>query len=154
MDIHFVSPQWEGNDTFSEFTHVSSHLEAKEVGESIARGKPFATYPAGISGSGRRPTMAGAIIENLSGRKLGILIGFLMICQIACFLVGGLIGKSRPRTRRNKGTRRNQPRFRSLFRKNGLRVTLSRLTPWFLRVCLSSEGGVRGGRVSVFEVSE
>ncbi|XP_042890065.1 protein wntless-like [Penaeus japonicus] len=35
--------------------------------------------------------MAGAIIENLSGRKLGILIGFLMICQIVCFLVGGLI---------------------------------------------------------------
>ncbi|XP_047493046.1 protein wntless-like isoform X1 [Penaeus chinensis] len=38
--------------------------------------------------------MAGAIIENLSGRKLGILIGFLMICQIACFLVGGLIAPS------------------------------------------------------------
>lgn len=35
--------------------------------------------------------MAGAIIENLSGRKLGILIGFLMICQFLCFLVGGLI---------------------------------------------------------------
>ncbi|XP_064087800.1 protein wntless-like [Macrobrachium nipponense] len=35
--------------------------------------------------------MAGAIIENLSGKKLGILIGILMICQFLCFLVGGLI---------------------------------------------------------------
>ncbi|KAK7070762.1 B9 domain-containing protein 1 [Halocaridina rubra] len=35
--------------------------------------------------------MGGAIIENLSGRKLGILIGFLMVCQFVCFLVGGLI---------------------------------------------------------------
>lgn len=35
--------------------------------------------------------MAGAIIENLSGKKLGILIGFLMVCQFVCFLVGGLI---------------------------------------------------------------
>ena len=37
--------------------------------------------------------MAGSIIENLSGRKLAILIGFLSVCQLACFLVGGLIGK-------------------------------------------------------------
>ncbi|KAK8746066.1 hypothetical protein OTU49_017247 [Cherax quadricarinatus] len=35
--------------------------------------------------------MAGAIIENLSGRKLGVLIVFLMICQVVCFLVGALI---------------------------------------------------------------
>ncbi|XP_045138085.1 protein wntless-like isoform X2 [Portunus trituberculatus] len=35
--------------------------------------------------------MAGAIIENLSGRKLGILIVFLMLCQVVCFLVGALI---------------------------------------------------------------
>ncbi|XP_076042789.1 protein wntless-like isoform X2 [Oratosquilla oratoria] len=35
--------------------------------------------------------MAGAIIENLSGRKLSILIGGLMLCQLVCFLVGGLI---------------------------------------------------------------
>lgn len=37
--------------------------------------------------------MAGAIIENLSGRKLGILIVFLMSCQVVCFLVGALIGE-------------------------------------------------------------
>lgn len=35
--------------------------------------------------------MAGAIIENLSGRKLAVLISILMICQFVCFLVGGLI---------------------------------------------------------------
>ncbi|KAK4316507.1 hypothetical protein Pmani_012363 [Petrolisthes manimaculis] len=35
--------------------------------------------------------MAGAIIENLSGRKLGILIMFLLLCQVVCFLVGALI---------------------------------------------------------------
>lgn len=35
--------------------------------------------------------MAGAIIENLSGRKLGVLIVFLMVCQAVCFLVGALI---------------------------------------------------------------
>lgn len=43
--------------------------------------------------------MAGAIIENLSGRKLGILIVFLMLCQVVCFLVGALIGEE------TKGTR-------------------------------------------------
>ncbi|RXG68953.1 Protein wntless [Armadillidium vulgare] len=36
--------------------------------------------------------MAGSIIENLSGRKLSILISLLMICQLLCFLIGGLIG--------------------------------------------------------------
>lgn len=35
--------------------------------------------------------MAGAIIENLSGRKLGVLIMFLLLCQVVCFLVGALI---------------------------------------------------------------
>ncbi|CAL4066570.1 unnamed protein product, partial [Meganyctiphanes norvegica] len=35
--------------------------------------------------------MTGAIIENLSGRKLAVLISILMICQFVCFLVGGLI---------------------------------------------------------------
>lgn len=37
--------------------------------------------------------MAGAIIENLSGRKLFVLISILMLCQLACFLIGGLIGE-------------------------------------------------------------
>ncbi|XP_049846271.1 protein wntless [Schistocerca gregaria] len=35
--------------------------------------------------------MAGAILENLSGRKLTILICFLMLCQVICFLIGGLV---------------------------------------------------------------
>ncbi|XP_018007690.1 protein wntless isoform X2 [Hyalella azteca] len=35
--------------------------------------------------------MGGAIIENLSGRKLSVLIALLMICQLCCFLLGGLI---------------------------------------------------------------
>lgn len=35
--------------------------------------------------------MAGAILENLSGRKLSVLIGVLLLCQIVCFLIGGLV---------------------------------------------------------------
>lgn len=35
--------------------------------------------------------MTGTIIENLSGRKLAILVSFLMICQLTCFLIGGLV---------------------------------------------------------------
>lgn len=35
--------------------------------------------------------MSGTILENLSGRKLAILVSCLLICQIICFLVGGLI---------------------------------------------------------------
>ncbi|XP_055314054.1 protein wntless [Sitodiplosis mosellana] len=35
--------------------------------------------------------MAGTILENLSGRKLGILVGTLLVCQVICFLIGGLI---------------------------------------------------------------
>lgn len=35
--------------------------------------------------------MPGAIIENLSGRKLAILVVILLICQFSCFLIGGLI---------------------------------------------------------------
>lgn len=35
--------------------------------------------------------MAGAILENLSGRKLSVLISVLLICQAVCFLIGGLI---------------------------------------------------------------
>lgn len=37
--------------------------------------------------------MSGTILENLSGRKLGIIIGGLLVLQIVCFLIGGLIGK-------------------------------------------------------------
>lgn len=34
--------------------------------------------------------MPGTVLENLSGRKLSILVGILLICQVVCFLVGGL----------------------------------------------------------------
>lgn len=36
--------------------------------------------------------MAGTILENLSGKKLSILVGTLLICQLVCFLIGGLVG--------------------------------------------------------------
>lgn len=39
-------------------------------------------------------TMAGTILENLSAKKLTILVSALMVCQLVCFLIGGLIGKS------------------------------------------------------------
>lgn len=35
--------------------------------------------------------MPGTILENLSGRKLTILVCALLVCQVICFLVGGLI---------------------------------------------------------------
>ncbi|XP_075219364.1 wnt ligand secretion mediator [Lycorma delicatula] len=35
--------------------------------------------------------MPGAIIENLSGRKLAVLVIILLICQFTCFMIGGLI---------------------------------------------------------------
>lgn len=35
--------------------------------------------------------MTGTIIENLSGRKLAVLVSFLLLCQLACFLIGGLV---------------------------------------------------------------
>ncbi|XP_031626580.1 protein wntless [Contarinia nasturtii] len=35
--------------------------------------------------------MAGTILENLSGKKLSILVGTLLVCQVICFLIGGLI---------------------------------------------------------------
>lgn len=38
--------------------------------------------------------MAGTILENLSGRKLTILVSFLLFCQLVCFLIGGLVGKN------------------------------------------------------------
>ena len=38
--------------------------------------------------------MAGAIIENMSGRKLAILGAVLVLCQILSFLVGALFAPS------------------------------------------------------------
>jgi len=35
--------------------------------------------------------MPGAILENLSGRKLIVLVSVLLIGQVICFLVGGLV---------------------------------------------------------------
>lgn len=32
--------------------------------------------------------MSGTILENLSGRKLSVLVIILLTCQLACFLVG------------------------------------------------------------------
>lgn len=37
--------------------------------------------------------MAGTILENLSAKKLTILVSALLVCQLVCFLIGGLIGK-------------------------------------------------------------
>ena len=37
--------------------------------------------------------MAGAVVENLSNRKLIVLISFLLLCLLLCFLLGGLVGK-------------------------------------------------------------
>ncbi|EDV51384.2 protein wntless isoform X2 [Drosophila erecta] len=34
--------------------------------------------------------MSGTILENLSGRKLSILVTTLLLCQVLCFLLGGL----------------------------------------------------------------
>ena len=39
--------------------------------------------------------MGELILENLSGKKLTVLAFFLMISQLICFLIGGLIGESR-----------------------------------------------------------
>ncbi|XP_059617459.1 protein wntless [Phlebotomus argentipes] len=35
--------------------------------------------------------MSGAVIENLSGRKLTVIVAGLLVCQVVCFLIGGLI---------------------------------------------------------------
>ncbi|XP_011200188.1 protein wntless [Bactrocera dorsalis] len=35
--------------------------------------------------------MSGTILENLSGRKLAILVAILLLSQVACFLLGGLL---------------------------------------------------------------
>ena len=37
--------------------------------------------------------MQGTIIENLSGRKLSVLVILLIIGQIISFLIGGLVGE-------------------------------------------------------------
>ncbi|EDW79572.1 uncharacterized protein Dwil_GK20551 [Drosophila willistoni] len=34
--------------------------------------------------------MSGTILENLSGRKLSILVSILLLCQVLCFLLGGI----------------------------------------------------------------
>lgn len=39
--------------------------------------------------------MSGTILENLSTKKLSILVSSLLVCQLVCFLIGGLIGESR-----------------------------------------------------------
>lgn len=36
--------------------------------------------------------MTGTILENLSTKKLSILVASLLVCQFICFLIGGLIG--------------------------------------------------------------
>lgn len=36
--------------------------------------------------------MAGTILENLSTKKLTVLVVSLLVCQFICFLIGGLIG--------------------------------------------------------------
>jgi len=36
----------------------------------------------------------GVILENLNGKKLFVLVSLLLFCQLACFLIGGLVGKS------------------------------------------------------------
>ena len=38
--------------------------------------------------------MSGTILENLSGKKLTVLVSFLFVCQFICFLIGGLVGES------------------------------------------------------------
>jgi hypothetical protein len=36
----------------------------------------------------------GVILENLSGKKLFVLVASLLFCQLASFLIGGIVGKS------------------------------------------------------------
>lgn len=45
--------------------------------------------------------MAGTILENLSGKKLTILVSILLICQLICFLIGGLMGMPDTESRNN-----------------------------------------------------
>ncbi|XP_047035669.1 protein wntless [Helicoverpa zea] len=48
--------------------------------------------------------MTGTIIENLSGRKLAILVSFLLFCQVTCFLIGGLVAPMPANTQNILGT--------------------------------------------------
>lgn len=38
--------------------------------------------------------MPGTVLENLSGKKLSILVSILLICQVVCFLIGGFMASS------------------------------------------------------------
>lgn len=40
---------------------------------------------------GRYSTMPGVILENLSGRKLSVLVSVLAVLLVACFLIGGIV---------------------------------------------------------------
>lgn len=40
----------------------------------------------------RKKMAGGVILENLSGKKLFVLVSLLLLCQLACFLIGGLVG--------------------------------------------------------------
>lgn len=48
--------------------------------------------------------MTGTIIENLSGRKLAVLVSFLLVCQLTCFLIGGLVAPMPANTQSILGT--------------------------------------------------
>ena len=47
--------------------------------------------------------MAGAIIENMSGRKLAYIGGFLMACQVLCFMVGAVFSPAPNNTEQHLG---------------------------------------------------
>jgi hypothetical protein len=47
--------------------------------------------------------MAGAIIENMSGRKLAYIGGFLIICQVACFMMGAVFAPRPNNTEQHLG---------------------------------------------------
>jgi len=49
--------------------------------------------------------MAGAIIENMSGRKLAYIGAFLMTCQIFCFLLGAIFSPSPNNTEQHLATK-------------------------------------------------
>lgn len=35
--------------------------------------------------------MSGTVLENLSGKKISVLVAVLLILQVVCFLIGGII---------------------------------------------------------------
>lgn len=63
---------------------------AREESEQKHTLKHFIFKRKGKRGGAR---MAGAIIENMSTKKLCIVGGILLVFQVIAFLVGGLIGK-------------------------------------------------------------